>query len=238
MSFFMKTSSPEDWKSKLADPEKHWKPGYSARTLAYSWMDAQGFPRSVRNVFQKSDYPLFNNIKFLLGIIEHEVPLPGRYPSQNDIFVLAKSQENLVSIAVEGKVSEPFGKIIAEWFKDKSAGKADRLKFLCESLGLNKDSIRGIRYQLLHRTTSALLEARRFNASTALMLVHSFSQKNEGFHDYSRFAKHLGVMLVQLNTVHFAKRIGDVDLYLAWVTGKEKYLSIEENKAVFLAKHG
>ena len=45
-------------------------------------------------------------------------------------------------------------------------------------------------------------------------------------------------MLVQLNTVHFAKRIGDVDLYLAWVTGKEKYLSIEENKAVFLAKHG
>jgi len=64
------------------------------------------------------------------------------------------------------------------------------------------------------------------------MLVHSFSHKNDGFHDYSRFAKHLGLMMVQLNTVHFAKRIGDVDLYLAWVAGKEKYLSIEENKRV------
>ena len=231
MSFFMRTSSPEDWKSKLADPEKHWKLGYSARTLAYSWMEAQGFPISVRDVFQKSEYPLFRNIEFLLGIIEHEVPLPGgRHPSQNDIFVLAKSQKNLVSIAVEGKVSESFGKNIAEWFKNESAGKAVRIKFLCETLGLNKDSIQGIRYQLLHRTTSALLEARRFNASTALMLVHSFSQKNEGFHDYSRFAKHLGVMAPQLNTLHFAKRIDNIDLYLAWVTGKKKYLSIEEDK--------
>ncbi len=95
---------------------------------------------------------------------------------------------------------------------------------MCESLGLNKDSIQGIRYQLLHRTTSALLEARRFNASTALLLVHSFSQKNDGFHDYSRFAKHLGLMTAQLNTVHFAKQIDNIDLYLAWVTGKEKYL--------------
>jgi hypothetical protein len=233
MSFFIRTSSPEDWKSKLADPEKHWKPGYSARTLAYSWMAAQGFPRSVRDVFQKTDYPLFKNIEFLLGIIEHEVPLPGgRHPSQNDIFVLAKSQKNLVAISVEGKVSESFGEIVAEWFKDKSAGKAVRLEFLCESLGLDKDSIQGIRYQLLHRATSALLEARRFNASTALMLVHSFSQKNDGFHDYSRFAKHLGVMTPQLNAVHFAKRLDDVDLYLAWVTGKEKYLSIEEDKSV------
>ena len=231
MSFFMRTSSPEDWKSKLADPNKHWKFGYSARTLAYSWMEAQGFPISVRDVFQKSDYPLFRNIEFLLGIIEHEVPLPGgRHPSQNDIFVLAKSQKNLVSIAVEGKVSESFGKNIAEWFKNESAGKAVRIKFLCETLGLNKDSIQGIRYQLLHRTTSALLEARRFNASTALMLVHSFSQKNDGFHDYSRFAKHLGVMTPQLNTLHFAKRIDNIDLYLAWVTGKKKYLSIEEDK--------
>ena len=230
MSFFIKTSSPEDWKSKLPDP-KHWKPGYSARTLAYSWMEAKGFPKSVKEVFQKSDYPIFKNIEFLLGFAEYEVSLPGgRRPSQNDIFVLAKSQKNLVSIAVEGKVREPFGELTGEWSNDKSAGKAVRLEFLCESLGLNKDIIQGIRYQLLHRTTSALLGARRFNASTALLLVHSFSQEHDGFHDYSRFAKHLGLMTAQLNTVHFIKRIDNIDLYLAWVTGKEKYLSIKENK--------
>jgi len=230
LSFFIKTSSPEDWKSKLADP-KHWKPGYSAMALAYSWMEAKGFPKSVKDVFQKSEYSLFQNIEFLIGIAEQEVPLPGgRRPSQNDIFVIAKNQKNLVSIVVEGKVNEPFGELVVEWSKDKSAGKAVRLKFLCDSLGLKEASIQGVRYQLLHRTVSALLEARRFNASTALLLVHSFSQKNLGFHDYSRFAKHLGLMNAQLNNVHFVKRIDNIDLYLAWVTGKEKYLCIKENK--------
>ena len=144
--------------------------------------------------------------------------------------MLAINQQELISIAVEGKVAESFGELIVEWSKDKSAGKAVRLKFLCESLGLHKDSIQGIRYQLLHRTTSALLEARRFNSSIAILLIHSFSQENDGFHDYSRFAKHLGLMTAQLNTIHFAKRIDNVDLYLAWVTGNEKYLFIDEEK--------
>lgn len=230
MSFFIETLNPEDWKSKLADP-KHWKKNHSAMALAYSWMEAKGFPKSVKAVFEKSEYPIFKNIEFLSGIVEHKVSLPGgRRPSKNDIFVLAKSQKNLISIAVEGKVSESFGQLIVEWSKDKSAGKAVRLKFLCESLGLHKDSIQGIRYQLLHRTTSALLEARRFNSSIALLLVHSFSQENVGFHDYSRFAKHLGLMTAQLNTIHFVKRIENVDLYLAWVTGNEKYLFIDEEK--------
>ena len=30
-------SSPEDWKQFLTEPEKHWKSGYSARSLAYCW---------------------------------------------------------------------------------------------------------------------------------------------------------------------------------------------------------
>jgi hypothetical protein len=33
-------SNPEDWKKFLADPEKHWKKGYSARTLAYCWQNS------------------------------------------------------------------------------------------------------------------------------------------------------------------------------------------------------
>jgi hypothetical protein len=43
-------------------------------------------------------------------------------------------------------------------------------------------------------------------------------------------------MTPQLNAMHFAKRLDDVDLYLAWVTGKEKYLSIEEDKSVLVGK--
>jgi len=227
LSFFIKTSGPEDWKAKLADP-KHWKKGCSAKTLAYSWMEAKGFPKSVKEAFQKSDYPIFNNIKFLFGIVEHKVPLSGgRAPSQSDIFVLGRSKKDLVSITVEGKVSESFDETVRDWLIGASKGKMTRLKYLSDLLQLDQENLQEIRYQLLHRTASAIIEAKRFNASSALMLVHSFSQNHEWFDDYSRFAKLLGGITAQMNTVHFTKRIDNIDLYLAWVTGEEKYLSIE-----------
>ena len=45
--FFIPAKSPIDWKQLLAEPEKHWKTGYSAKALAYCWQEAQGFPESV-----------------------------------------------------------------------------------------------------------------------------------------------------------------------------------------------
>ena len=71
----------------------HVKTGYSARSLAYCWEEAQGFPKSVVDVFHSSPFELFHSIEFVLGIPEHKVDLPpkGGRPSQNDIFVLGKS---------------------------------------------------------------------------------------------------------------------------------------------------
>jgi hypothetical protein len=66
------------------------------------------------------------NIVFLTGFVEHKVPLPGGgHPSQNDIFVLAKSNKDLVAITVEGKVSESFGETGGDWLKIESEGKKD-----------------------------------------------------------------------------------------------------------------
>ena len=105
----------------------------------------------------------------------------------------------------------------------------------------------GIRYQLLHRTASALIEAERFCAGHALMLVHSFSQTHEWFEDYARFLRLLknGVRAEALTpdggsgaltpdggsgaltpgNIHHAGRRGDVELYLGWVTGEAVYLT-------------
>ena len=61
---------------------------------------------------------------------------------------------------MEGKVSEPFGDTIAERRKDDGEGKRKRLKFLLKELELEPSKeINAIRYQLLHRTASALIEA-------------------------------------------------------------------------------
>ncbi len=226
MSFFIKASNPLDWKSKLAEPEKHWKNGFSAKALADSWMNAKGFPKSVKDVLNKSPYPIFNNIEFLFGIVEHEVALADRFhPSQNDLFVLAKSNNKLVSITVEGKVSESFDVTIKEWLNNASEAKKKRLKYLSDLLQLDQENLLEIRYQLLHRTASALLEAKRFNASTALMMVHSFSPNHEWFDDYSKFVNLWEGTSAKRNEIHFAKRIDSIDLYLVWITGNMKYLT-------------
>jgi hypothetical protein len=223
---FIPARKPEDWKSLLAEPDKQWKTGYSAKALAYCWQEANDFPKCVREVFKKSEIALFQNMELLLAFPEYQVILPGgARPSQNDIFILAKGNDQLVSIMVEGKVSEPFGDTIAEWKKDNSKGKEKRLKFLLEELGLEEnEQIGAIRYQLLHRTASAIIEAKKFKAENALMLVHSFSRSNERFEDYSGFLVLFGVS-AELDSLVFARNIKGIDLYLGWVRGKERYLN-------------
>jgi hypothetical protein len=60
-----------------------------------------------------SDIDLFHDINILLAFPEYKVPLPGgTRPLQNDVFVLAKGGDQLISIMIEGKVSEPFGELV------------------------------------------------------------------------------------------------------------------------------
>ena len=229
---YVPSGSPEDWRELLADPMKHWRTGYSAKALAYAWMEGQNdFPRSVKSVFASSQVEIFRTIEMLFAFPEYKTPLPGgRRPSQSDVFVLAKSMENLVSITVEGKVSESFDKEVSEWKTPLTRGKQVRLQYLCDCLGLAPADVDGIRYQLLHRTASALIEADRFNASSALMLVHSFSQTNEWFEDYRQFAALFGLE-AEVDSIAYAPRryspqakFTEIALYLGWVKGEEKYL--------------
>ena len=221
---FIPANNPDDWKPLVGS--ENWKTGYSAKALAYCWQEANDFPESVRNVFIKSGIGLFKNVKLLLAFPEWKTPLSGgRRPAQNDIFILAKGNNQLISITVEGKVSEPFDKTVAEWKLESSKGKETRLKFLCDELLLAEEQIDHIRYQLLHRTASAIIEAKKFNAQNALMLVHSFSQYDEWFEDYSQFLALFGLNNVKPDSLVFAKNINGIDLYFSWVRGDKKYLS-------------
>lgn len=217
---YIPATKPEDWKQFLAEPEKHWSNGYSAKCLAYSWQEADGFPAEVKNAFKGSQYDILQNLEILFAIPEYKVNLPGGgHASQNDLFVLAKTNEQLITIMVEGKVSESFGPLVSEWYQSPSAGKKKRLEYLCKILNLDKEKISNIRYQLIHRTASAIIEAGRFNAPNALMLIHSFSKNNEWFGDYDEFVKLYDVK-GEVNTVHYAGKMKGVELYLGWVKGK------------------
>ncbi|MDZ7750738.1 MAG: hypothetical protein U5S82_03565 [Gammaproteobacteria bacterium] len=154
---------PEDWKQFLAEPEKQWRAGYSAKALADCWQRTPGFPPEVERLLKTS--LAFRDVEMLYGIPELQTPLPGgARPSQTDLWVLARASDGLVSIAVEGKVSEPFGDLVADWIEPATPGKQKRLAYLCELLALMESDALPLRYQLLHRTASAVLEARRLFA--------------------------------------------------------------------------
>ena len=192
---YIPTSSPDDWRKFLAEPEKQWRSGYSAKELAECWEQSNGFPSEFQNLFSKAENKALNELELLLAIPEYQVNLVGgRRPSQNDLFVLARAKDGqLVTIMIEGKVSEPFGDILEVWLKDVSEGKKKRLKFLCDVLGLSSQPPLNIRYQLLHRTASAIIEAKRFNAKYAMMIIHSFSPEHKWFSDYQDFLGLFGV---------------------------------------------
>jgi Domain of unknown function (DUF6946) len=129
-----------------------------------------------------------------------------------------------VSIAVEGNVSESFDNPVDERFADPSPGESTRLQFLLELLELERAAVGSIGYQLLHRTASAILEARRFGARHAIMLVHSFSQELKHFDDFSNFVALFGQAATtnQLAKVH---QFDEIVLYLGWVVGDAEFLT-------------
>lgn len=113
---YVPATGPNEWQRLLAEPDKHWRTGYSAKSLATCWLEADGYPAEVRNALEASPDRNLHGVELLFGTPEHEVPLPGtRRPSQNDIWVLARGAKTLVSSAVEGKVAEPFDKTVVEW---------------------------------------------------------------------------------------------------------------------------
>ena len=141
---------PEDVIPYLAKQERHWRKGYSAYELAYSWIGAEGIPGLVGFVLDTC--PDYAGAVLVEGLFERDVDLrtPGRR-SQTDLLAFVKLRHGDAVISVEGKVDEPFGDRVSAW-NDHSPGKERRLAALCRSLGLRVVDVEDIRYQLLHRT--------------------------------------------------------------------------------------
>ena len=206
--------TPHDARAYLADPIRHWKPDHSAVELARSWIGCGRIPDSVKAVLDTC--PIYAGSELIEGFFEREVALgtAGR-ASQTDLLALVRLQQGLAVIAVEGKVREPFGQLVGEW--NTSVGKQTRLDELCGRLGLDARAVDHLRYQLFHRTVSALIEAERYGAQQALMLVHSFDGDDSSFSDYQAFADALGLTGAELNRISSAKPRGNIDVRLGWV---------------------
>lgn len=219
---YIPTSSPDDWRHFLSKSETQWRSGYSAKELAECWERSNGFPVEFHDLFSRSGIHVFSNLELLAAFPEYQVNLPdGKRPSQNDIFILGRTQDGeLASIMVEGKVAEPFGETLEAWLKDASEGKKNRLRILCNILGLSREPPLNIRYQLFHRMVSAILEAKRFNAKYAMMIVHSFSSEHRWFSDYQDFLRLFEVESRVGQLVELPESDG-LRVFTGWVVGQQ-----------------
>jgi hypothetical protein len=112
--FQISIKQPDEIIPRLGKQERHWKQGRSAFELSTSWMAAGGFPTVVREVLEQA--PEWSGAQFLEGIFERETQLPGNgRPSQTDLLAIVALPDGNAILGVEGKVDEPFGKLVAEW---------------------------------------------------------------------------------------------------------------------------
>lgn len=206
--------TPHDARAYLADPIRHWKPDHSALELATTWIGARGVPPRVAAVL--STCAAYAGCELVEGFFEREVDLgtKGR-ASQTDLLALIRLGGGYGVIAVEGKAREPFGNYVRDW--NTTAGTQARLDDLCARLDIPLEKAQGLRYQLLHRTASALIEARRYGAGEALMLVHSFDPDNRSLADYQAFANALDMRGADVNAITSPVVHNGVHLRLGWV---------------------
>lgn len=225
---FVPTQTPSDWQHLLAIPTLHWKKSYSAMTTAACWEAADGkLPPEVNQIFQVSGQSDLLDLKLLAAIPEWEVKIPGGVrPSHTDVLALARNDENLVVIGVEAKVDEPFGPTLGEKRSEESNGQSERINYLHAALGLDTSLNDNIRYQLLHRTVSALRTAQDFHAGSAVMLVHSFSPTHRWREDFSAFCQVMAATPLSPG-LHVVPRFKSPRLYLAWCAGDGRFLNVE-----------
>jgi len=215
---YLPLKRPEDVIPHLGKGDLHWKKGRSAYELAYSWGAINGIPQSVRGVLNTSI--VFENCRLVDAFFEREVDLltPGR-PSQTDLMAILALENELAIMAVEAKVDEPFGPIVADW-NNQSPPKIERLNSLCFLLGLNPKKVGRLRYQLLHRTASAILEAKRYRSSKAIMLVQSFDPKKAWIEEFFKFSEEMGFSPFNVGELSGSLDCQGVELFLGWCPDK------------------
>ena len=224
---FIPTRNGSDWQPLLAKPKLHWKVGASAMTAAAAWEDAGSeLPQEIRLMLSGTGRTELKDLALLAAFPEWQVALPGGQTTSNtDVMAFCRNDFGLCVVAVEAKVLEDFGPTVREKRAGASEGQNVRLDYLHQRLGVEHfaDSIR---YQLLHRTASAILTARDFHAATAVMLVHAFETPGDRRQDFNAFCEAVRAVSVSPGVFQMPGNERPV-IYLAWCDGDAEYRKTE-----------
>ena len=223
---FIPTTSGTDWQRLLAKPATHWKPRASAMTTAAAWEAADGaLPPEITRLLESSLEPLLMGQRLLAALPEWQVPLPGGTTTSNtDVLAICRNPLGLCILGVEAKVHEDFGPLVSSKRAEASSGQGERLAYLNSLLGVERFDD-AIRYQLLHRTASALLTARDFHAVAAVMLVQAFDTPEARRGDFEAFKTALDAREVA-PLIYKVDSFDGPALYLAWCDGDSRFRNV------------
>jgi hypothetical protein len=178
-------------------------------------------------VLRAANDPAIADLELLAAIPEWGGQLPGgETASHTDVLALARNSQNLVVLAVEAKVDETFGPTLEQKRATATVGQLARIAYLESELGRAEPFPDAVRYQLLHRSVSALLTARAFHAPVGVMLVQSFSPESAWRGDFAAFCQELGCNSLSADLFE-VPGISGPRLILGWCKGNAKYLETE-----------
>jgi hypothetical protein len=225
--YYIPTLGPTDWRRLLANPTTQWRRTKSAFEMAVCWEAARdlnrGLPPEIASAVDSISH--LAGASLIFGVPEHQVHFEGGgHPSQSDLWGLLGVSSGLVSFTIEAKAGEKLDDIVEVWLGKKATdrtNKPERLVALKRHLGIPGEDVSRIRYQLLHRTASALKEAERCKAQFALMIVQSFNRvaDEQSWEDFCAFAELMNSTAAE-GSIAASARKTNVPLLLGWVTCK------------------
>lgn len=164
------------------------------------------------------DTPEWRNAGLIDAFAERCTNLDDGRPShsQSDLLAIVEVMNGIAVLSIEAKVDEGFDKTVGHWIGDGSQGKATRLAKLRALLGIEGQVVDGLRYQLLHRTAAAILEAKRYRTNQAAMIVQSWCPERSSFGDYLAFCRLLGIAAAGCNRLTDPINCDGVRLRLGW----------------------
>ncbi|AFM14185.1 DUF6946 family protein [Turneriella parva] len=228
----------DDWIEVVT--RRHYKQGHSAYECAHRWKNVGSrFPEPIASICRKSRLQVLEGMEIKQLYAEFPVWLDTHStPSKNDLMIFAEGPGNRkVVVAVEAKCDESFAQPVDTWIRtaDKPVPrrqrklfkgaygpverKIRRLKFLNAILSTDIGAESTVRYQLLHRTASAVLTARQTYAEAAVVLIQAFTESEGNFRDFQDFCKLLGFPKIIKNTVigpYFTAASPEVPLFLIY----------------------
>lgn len=227
---YKRLKTVDDWRG-LAGGDK-WVPSRSAYELAHCWQQFGGLPNPIANALDASGHEALHGVMLDLCLVEKPVFLDTKIaPSMTDLMAYGRNAKGeTIIIAVEGKADEPFASRVRDWVRGDETNptmttaprwtRLRRLDFLSKHLAKTITTDSTLRYQLLHRTVSAVLEAQLHGAAAAVVLIHAFGPDTpENVLAFSEFLAELGGHAVTTGKVSGPYQLGeleDLPTYFLW----------------------